>query len=239
MSDPPDKQDRAPGEMTPEERAEFEGRISDLGDRLGKVRASGTPESARRSRCRDARARHGLRHAHGGGAGRGRDRRRRHRLGAGLGAGQQALAVPAVLRVGVCRRRPQRGEGLRADAEGFTASDRAATSGTGCRTTTIETTDRGSDVAAPTGGTGTRAECPIPSISSRSMRLVPIKIVRLGRLLHQLLAVHGAGGAADRRLLHRRHARRARWCRPGCSRSPRSPTSSSPTCCATASARRA
>lgn len=39
MSDPPDKQGRAPGEMSPEERTGFEGRISDLGDKLGKVRA--------------------------------------------------------------------------------------------------------------------------------------------------------------------------------------------------------
>src|SRR5262245_50687929 len=39
MSDPPDKHGRAPGDMTPRERAEFEGRLSDLGDRLGKVKA--------------------------------------------------------------------------------------------------------------------------------------------------------------------------------------------------------
>jgi ATP synthase protein I len=38
MSDPPEKQGRAPREMTPEERARFEGRIADLDDRLGKVR---------------------------------------------------------------------------------------------------------------------------------------------------------------------------------------------------------
>jgi ATP synthase protein I len=45
MADPPDKQGRAPGEMTPEERARFEGRISDLGDRLGKVRAQRNAEA--------------------------------------------------------------------------------------------------------------------------------------------------------------------------------------------------
>ena len=39
MSDPPDKHGRAPGDMTPRERAEFEGRLSDLGDRLGRVKA--------------------------------------------------------------------------------------------------------------------------------------------------------------------------------------------------------
>src|SRR5262247_1165672 len=39
MSDPPDRNGRAPGEMTPRERAEFEGRLSELGDRLGRVKA--------------------------------------------------------------------------------------------------------------------------------------------------------------------------------------------------------
>jgi ATP synthase protein I len=39
MSDPPDKQGRRPGDMSPEERARFEGRIADLDDRLDKVRA--------------------------------------------------------------------------------------------------------------------------------------------------------------------------------------------------------
>lgn len=39
MSDPPEKQDRMPGGMTPEERAGFEGRVSDLGTRLDRVRA--------------------------------------------------------------------------------------------------------------------------------------------------------------------------------------------------------
>jgi ATP synthase protein I len=45
MSDPPDKQGRSPGEMTPEERARFEGRISDLGDKLGKVKAQRDAEA--------------------------------------------------------------------------------------------------------------------------------------------------------------------------------------------------
>jgi ATP synthase protein I len=45
MADPPDKQGVPPGEMTPEERARFEGRISDLGDRLGKVRAQRDAEA--------------------------------------------------------------------------------------------------------------------------------------------------------------------------------------------------
>jgi ATP synthase protein I len=42
MSDPPDKHDpasRASGDMSPQERARFEKRISELGDRLGKVRS--------------------------------------------------------------------------------------------------------------------------------------------------------------------------------------------------------
>lgn len=39
MSEPPDKQGRMPGEMSPQERAQFEERISDLGDRLGKARS--------------------------------------------------------------------------------------------------------------------------------------------------------------------------------------------------------
>ncbi|MFZ1103090.1 MAG: AtpZ/AtpI family protein [Hyphomicrobiaceae bacterium] len=42
MSEPPDKHDPAsgaPGDMSPQERARFEERISELGDRLGKVRS--------------------------------------------------------------------------------------------------------------------------------------------------------------------------------------------------------
>jgi len=43
MSDPPDKRGPGsgtpPGDMSPQERARFERRISDLGDRLGKVRS--------------------------------------------------------------------------------------------------------------------------------------------------------------------------------------------------------
>lgn len=39
MSDPPDKHGRASGEMSPQERPGFEGRLSDLADRLGKVKA--------------------------------------------------------------------------------------------------------------------------------------------------------------------------------------------------------
>ena len=39
MSDPPEKQGREPREMTPEERARFEGRIAALEGKLGKVRA--------------------------------------------------------------------------------------------------------------------------------------------------------------------------------------------------------
>jgi ATP synthase protein I len=39
MSDPPEKQDRTPGDMSPEERASFEGRVSDLAGRLDRVRA--------------------------------------------------------------------------------------------------------------------------------------------------------------------------------------------------------
>ena len=39
MSNPPEKQGHMPGEMTPDERARFEGRIADLDEKLGKVRA--------------------------------------------------------------------------------------------------------------------------------------------------------------------------------------------------------
>jgi ATP synthase protein I len=39
MSEPPDKHGRTFGEMSPQERAQFEDRISDLEDRLGKVRS--------------------------------------------------------------------------------------------------------------------------------------------------------------------------------------------------------
>lgn len=45
MADPPDKQGRAPGEMTPEERAKFEGRISDLSGRLDRVKAQRDAET--------------------------------------------------------------------------------------------------------------------------------------------------------------------------------------------------
>jgi ATP synthase protein I len=45
MSDPPDKQGRSPGEMTPEEVARFEGRVADLGDKLGKVKAQRDAEA--------------------------------------------------------------------------------------------------------------------------------------------------------------------------------------------------
>jgi ATP synthase protein I len=45
MSDPPQKQGRQPGEMTPEELAKFEGRIADLDARLGKVKAQREAEA--------------------------------------------------------------------------------------------------------------------------------------------------------------------------------------------------
>jgi ATP synthase protein I len=45
MSDPPEKQGRRPGEMTPEELARFEGRIADLDARLGKVKAQREAEA--------------------------------------------------------------------------------------------------------------------------------------------------------------------------------------------------
>ena len=45
MSDSPEKKGRQPGEMTPEERAKFQGRISDLDDKLGKVRAQRDAEA--------------------------------------------------------------------------------------------------------------------------------------------------------------------------------------------------
>jgi ATP synthase protein I len=44
MSDPPDKQGRIPGELTPEERARFEGRVSDLGGRLDQIKARQTAQ---------------------------------------------------------------------------------------------------------------------------------------------------------------------------------------------------
>lgn len=45
MADPPDKQGRTPGEMTPEDQARFEGRIADLGGRLNRVRAQREAEA--------------------------------------------------------------------------------------------------------------------------------------------------------------------------------------------------
>ena len=39
MSEPPDKRGSAPGELSPQERAQFEKRISDLGSRLGTARS--------------------------------------------------------------------------------------------------------------------------------------------------------------------------------------------------------
>jgi len=45
MSDPPENKGRGPGEMTPEERARFQGRIADLDDKLGKVRAQRDAEA--------------------------------------------------------------------------------------------------------------------------------------------------------------------------------------------------
>lgn len=39
MSDPPDKHGPASGEMSPQERARFEHRISELGNRLGEARS--------------------------------------------------------------------------------------------------------------------------------------------------------------------------------------------------------
>jgi ATP synthase protein I len=45
MSDPPENKGRGPGEMTPEDRARFQGRISDLDDKLGKVRAQRDAEA--------------------------------------------------------------------------------------------------------------------------------------------------------------------------------------------------
>lgn len=45
MSDPPEKKGRQPGEMTPQERAQFQGRIADLDDKLGKVKAQRDAEA--------------------------------------------------------------------------------------------------------------------------------------------------------------------------------------------------
>ena len=44
MSDPPDKSGKPSGEMSPQERAQFEERISELGDRLNRVRSQREPE---------------------------------------------------------------------------------------------------------------------------------------------------------------------------------------------------
>lgn len=45
MSDSPEKKGREPGEMTPEERARFQGRIADLDDKLGKVKGQRAAEA--------------------------------------------------------------------------------------------------------------------------------------------------------------------------------------------------
>jgi F0F1-type ATP synthase assembly protein I len=39
MSDPPDEHGPASGELSPQERAQFQSRISKLGDRLGRIRS--------------------------------------------------------------------------------------------------------------------------------------------------------------------------------------------------------
>jgi ATP synthase protein I len=46
MSEPPDKHGRTPGEMSPQERAQFKDRISELEDRLGKIRSQRDGEGA-------------------------------------------------------------------------------------------------------------------------------------------------------------------------------------------------
>ena len=46
MSDPPDKHGPASGEMSPQERAQFESRISELGKRLGKIRTQRDAETS-------------------------------------------------------------------------------------------------------------------------------------------------------------------------------------------------
>ena len=83
-------------------------------------------------------------------------------------------------------------------------------------------TERGLHVAAPTGGADQGAGMPDPIHQFEIHRIVPINICGwdvsfTNSSLFMLLAV-----AADRRLLHGGHARRARWCRAGCSRWPRS-----------------
>ena len=90
----------------------------------------------------------------------------------GLVARHQALAVPAVLRVGVRGRRPQCGEGLRADAEGDHGQDRRQhrPQGAGRRGLTGDCTWQ-HRMWGPRA-----AECPIPSISSRSTPILPIKL---------------------------------------------------------------
>src|SRR5262249_20769883 len=56
MSEPPDKHGRTFGEMSPQERAQFEERISDVDARLGKVRSrrdgaeQGNADAANRGR---------------------------------------------------------------------------------------------------------------------------------------------------------------------------------------------
>lgn len=54
MPDPADERGSRPGEMSPEERAAFEARVSDLGDKLGKVKAQ---RQAGRDADRDAELR--------------------------------------------------------------------------------------------------------------------------------------------------------------------------------------
>src|SRR5262245_27345924 len=46
MSDPPDKHGPASRELSPQERAQFERRITELGDRLGKVRSQRDAETS-------------------------------------------------------------------------------------------------------------------------------------------------------------------------------------------------
>jgi ATP synthase protein I len=46
MSDPPDKHGPASGEMSPVERAQFESRISELGQQLGKIRTQRDAEAS-------------------------------------------------------------------------------------------------------------------------------------------------------------------------------------------------
>ena len=154
-----------------------------------------------------------------------------HRLGPGLVARHQALAVSAVLRVGVRSRRPQRGEGLRADAEGVHGQDGRPHRPQRARTTRTDGESRGSTACGKPRAAG--MPDPIHQFEIHTHRARSRSSAGTSRSptprLFMLMAV-----AADRRLLHAVDALARAGAGPACSRWPRSATSSWPACCAKA-----